>query len=496
MRAVTTAMFSPDPNGAPGAASALDARDIRPARGRVALAFVLLTLAALVLVPVLAQRRVDQLRATIEAAEPARTLINRLQFNLVREMASLNEVLLSGDRTYVQAFADARAAEDQILAELAVILPALGPGVQGQFETVRALTRVWHERAADPSAAYRSESGSAELPGRERQLFEEVLRQAGALDSAVVVAVGAGRRSIEATERAGIRLTLLLGALAFAAAVVVASLNRRVRRFAAESERRRLQAERALAESARAQLARVRLLRGITHDVKNPLGAAQGYAELLAMEVKGPILPEQAPLVEGVQRSISAALAIVADLLDVAHADSGELPVRRVGADLREVVEPIVADHRGEAETAGHVLSCECPRGIEVYTDALRVRQVLGNLLSNAIKYTPAPGRIHVHCRTGVERAARSGRWASVAVSDNGPGIPPDQHDAVFDEFTRLGDGTGKKGHGLGLAIARRVAALLGGDLTLEDGAAPGATFVLWLPLRKEEEEAEEEGKA
>ncbi|HEX6909290.1 MAG TPA: ATP-binding protein, partial [Longimicrobium sp.] len=74
-----------------------------------------------------------------------------------------------------------------------------------------------------------------------------------------------------------------------------------------------------------------------------------------------------------------------------------------------------------------------------------------------------------------------------VRVTDTGPGIPPEKRESIFDEFSRLHDGTGIQGHGLGLAISRRVARLLGGDLDVTGGEGEGATFSLWLPLRDED---------
>ena len=284
--------------------------------------------------------------------------------------------------------------------------------------------------------------------------------------------------------------TVVSGALALVAAAVVGALVLRLRRLADETERRRRQATDALEEAARAAEARQRLLRGITHDVKNPLGAARGYAELLSLGVKGPLNDEQVQLVNGVDRSIHSALAIISDLLDLARADSGGIQVQRVQVDLREIARNAVADHQAAAEAAGHRISARIPDAAPVatYTDPARVRQVLDNLISNAIKYTPAPGQITVGVNGKAGDTPFGRRAVSISVSDNGPGIPGEHREHVFNEFTRLDDSTDLKGHGLGLAIARRMARLLGGDLGLAETAAPGATFVLWLPQREQHE--------
>lgn len=300
------------------------------------------------------------------------------------------------------------------------------------------------------------------------------------------------------------RLSLLLGAMSIIAALLVGWSARRQRRLRkafqralVETSRQRGIAERRGDELERATEARARLLRGVTHDVKNPLGAARGYAELLEMGIKGPLLPEQLPLVKGVIRSIDAGLNIIADLLDLARADSGGLTLNRIELDLRTVLKEAAEAHRPAAQAAGHSVDINLPEDrITVYTDPGRVMQILGNLLSNAVKYTPAPGRIVVHC-DGVAHDGgepTKGRGITVAVSDTGPGIPVEQREAIFDEFTRLDDANPQKGNGLGLAIARRIARLLGGNLTVEEAAIGGASFILWLPLRQEDDPTPDDG--
>jgi signal transduction histidine kinase len=287
-------------------------------------------------------------------------------------------------------------------------------------------------------------------------------------------------------------MSAVLGPVALVAVLIVgwfASRQRRLRQqlqcALSDANRLRELAELHRDEIQRLTERRVKLIRGVTHDVKNPLGAAKGYAELLKLGIKAPVLPEQRPLLDGIQRTVDGALTMISDLLDLARADSGGLPVNRVDLELWALVRRVAMDHRSAAEAAGHTLEVRLPdRPCPVCTDPARVGQILENLISNAIKYTPAPGRITVTSGdAGGDDAAERAGWTAIAVSDTGPGISTDQREAIFDEFTRLDDGGAQKGHGLGLAIARRIARLLGGDLRVEDSAEGGAMFVLSLPI-------------
>jgi signal transduction histidine kinase len=151
---------------------------------------------------------------------------------------------------------------------------------------------------------------------------------------------------------------------------------------------------------------------------------------------------------------------------------------------LRDVVREAVEEHRAAAEAAGLTLVHADDKSETILvTDPARVTQVLGNLLSNAIKYTPAGGRVEVVTDLLGRRDAGDGARLAIHVADDGPGIPLDKHEEVFGEFTRLGSGD-KPGAGLGLSIARRIARMLGGDVTVSGGQNGGARFTLWLPLR------------
>ena len=445
---------------------------------RLPVGFVLLTLIALVAVPWAVQQRVAHLRDAIVGSEPARTLVLEWQFDLVLEMDAVSEMLLTGDSVQLATYARVTREERNVHEELLPLARGLGSDVLEKFTEARTLAEQWHARI-DDIELLRQRTAGRRLRQHpvERSLFEDVLGAVAAVDSAIVRQTARSREEIGRAERAGLVTTQVLGALALLSAIALFMLEARVRRFAEQAERRREEAAAALAETARSTEARNRLLRGITHDVKNPLGAARGYAELLAMGVKAPLAPEQLPLVQGVERSIDSALAIIADLLDLARVDSGGMTVNRVEVDLSELVHDAVTDFHAQAESTGHRIEAAARANVVVFTDPLRVRQVLDNLISNAIKYTPPPGQIRV--------SVQLGSAATIEVSDTGPGIPADRREAVFDEFMRLDERTTAKGHGLGLAIARGVARLLGGDLSIADTATPGATFVLSLPIRE-----------
>jgi|GEM_PF-1475761 len=227
---------------------------------------------------------------------------------------------------------------------------------------------------------------------------------------------------------------------------------------------------------------RSRLVRGFSHDLKNPLGAADGYAELLETGVFGELNERQEESVRRIRRALHIGMGLIGDLVELARSESGQLELDRTLIDMDGLIREVVEENRAAAEAASLELIVELPSRLEpVVTDAKRVRQILGNLLSNAIKYTTAGGRVTVSAQHSVVGPDdRPGQWLCVSVGDTGPGIPPEQQRLLFREFVRLtSEGTGS---GLGLAISHRIAHLLGGELTVESEAGRGSTFSLWLP--------------
>jgi signal transduction histidine kinase len=227
---------------------------------------------------------------------------------------------------------------------------------------------------------------------------------------------------------------------------------------------------------------RSRLIRGFSHDVKNPIGAADGYASLLSDGIYGELTPAQRDSVERMRRSIQTALALIRDLHELAAAETGHLTLTIEPVDVRELLRGLVEDYQATARAAGIELRDRVAAdATALSTSGMRVRQIVSNLISNAIKYTSGrtvtvSGRV---VSTGP--AGEKGPWMRIDVTDEGPGIPAEKQDFIFEEFSRI-DPEHKSGAGLGLAISRLLARALGGHLTVDSVVGIGSTFSLWLP--------------
>jgi signal transduction histidine kinase len=448
---------------------------------RLALAFVVLSLAALVTLPTLRYRRMAALRvASAQGPDLARSELDQVAASLARQMAALRGLVLTDDPRYRTEYQQAALDERKRYAAMAPAVQRVAgqaPETRQRLAELRLLSRHWHALVQREITTPQAPSRIARLR-TEEEVYDRTFAAVEALDESLARVAARQQAAIAREERHGLWSTAFLVGLALLSALVVEWLGWRMQRLAAQTQR-------ALSQTQMAMDAHNRLVRGVTHDIKNPLGAADGFAALLEMGAAGELSPPQEQHVKGVRRSLRGALRIIDDLLDLARADAGLLRVERAPVELAGLVSEVVEEHRGAAEAAGHTLSLSLPAPpLPVLTDAGRVRQVLGNLLSNAIKYTPSPG--HVGVRVDLAGGDGTPRRVEVSVEDSGPGIPPEEREDVFLEFHRLETGR-IKGHGVGLAISRRIARLLGGDLTAGEGEGGGAVFTLTLPAEEPE---------
>jgi signal transduction histidine kinase len=177
-----------------------------------------------------------------------------------------------------------------------------------------------------------------------------------------------------------------------------------------------------------------------------------------------------------VGRQVEALTRMTSDLLDAARLEAGAFELHRSEHDVREIVNAAVELY-AEA-TPRHDLRARLPDApVLVTCDRERLAQVLNNLVSNAFKYSPAGSRVEVSLAPAADHV-------DVAVTDEGDGIAPEDHEHIFQPFRRLAaTRSGAPGTGLGLAIASRLALAHGGSLAVDSSPGKGSTFTLRLPL-------------
>jgi signal transduction histidine kinase len=242
-----------------------------------------------------------------------------------------------------------------------------------------------------------------------------------------------------------------------------------------ESERR-LRLAREQAEEA--NRAKTDFLTTMSHELRTPLNAIAGYAQLLALGIRGPLTEEQRQDLERIEKSQRHLLSLINDILNFAKLEAGRVDfdiepveIRMVLGSVEALVMPLL--HAKNLRYDDRARACDAL----VLADEEKVRQILLNLLSNAIKFTSAGGTIEITCATEGDRV-------HVAVTDSGIGIAREKLGAIFEPFVQVERSLISKheGTGLGLSISRNLARAMGGDLVVESHPGRGARFTLSLP--------------
>ncbi len=249
-----------------------------------------------------------------------------------------------------------------------------------------------------------------------------------------------------------------------------ALLNERARRQARDLER-------AITE-------RSRFFASLSHELRTPINAVIGYNHLLQEKIFGDLGEQQMDALGKANRSAQHLLELVDDILDISKIEAGKLQIFPEQVELSALLRDTATSLQLQAREKGIYLDIEAPERVVVETDPARVRQIVLNLLSNAVKFTDDGG---VKVTLGTPDSGDGRGHVEVRVRDTGPGISAADRERVFDEFEQVGrnagpGGTGPGGTGLGLAISRRLAELLGGELRLESELGSGSTFILTLP--------------
>jgi signal transduction histidine kinase len=216
----------------------------------------------------------------------------------------------------------------------------------------------------------------------------------------------------------------------------------------------------------------------LAHELRNPLAPIRTAVRLLRERS----LPEaeREGAFDMMDRQLEQLVRLIDDLMDVSRITRGQITLRSQSIDLREAVRRAVETVERQAEERRQVLEIVLPESpLNIWGDLHRLSQVIGNLLDNAVKYSPEGGRISL-------LASAQGDEAVISVRDEGPGIPRDKLEQVFELFEQLGDAESRpaSGLGIGLALVRRIAGLHGGEaIARSRGQGRGTEMIVRLPL-------------
>ena len=262
-------------------------------------------------------------------------------------------------------------------------------------------------------------------------------------------------------------------------------------------------AERARGAAEAAAVAKSEFVATMSHELRTPLNAILGYLDLMELGLSGAVTELQRAQLARIRECGTHLTDLVGQVLDLADVEAARLPLDLEPGELSLAVEAALAVARPHAAARSVRLAVRCGGGADAgyVADHGRTRQIVVHLLSNAVKFTPVGGRVDVVCGTvpahaaplaltpaattsddEEEEAAR--RWAYVQVRDTGPGIAPADAERIFGPFVQLDQSRTRAsgGSGLGLTLARQLARLMGGDVTVESVAGRGSVFTLWLP--------------
>jgi PAS domain S-box-containing protein len=246
------------------------------------------------------------------------------------------------------------------------------------------------------------------------------------------------------------------------------------------SERQRVDDELAKARDAAeaANLAKSEFLANMSHEIRTPMGAILGFANMVVNKAQGK--DERVECARIIERNARHLLALINEILDLSKIEAREMKVERVECDLRALFSEIISVMRPRAAEKGLEFSVrfDGPMPRVLHSDPMRLRQIVINLLGNAIKFTDAGS---VRMRIADEGAGGPRIMLRVDVTDSGIGMSPDQLERLFRPFSQADQSITRKfgGTGLGLTISKRLAALLGGDISVISTIESGSTFTL-----------------
>jgi len=224
-------------------------------------------------------------------------------------------------------------------------------------------------------------------------------------------------------------------------------------------------------------------LANISHELRTPLTSILGFVEVLASGMDGRLTPSQATDVATIQASSRHLLELIDDLIDIASIEADRLQLLTEPVDVGSLVREAAESVRPLAGQKGILLEIEAPTAIDAVADPGRLREIVVHLVSNAVKFTPSGGRVRVVVAPAAsdDRRGVTPLGVEIRVQDSGVGIAADDQARIFEKFVRIADPS-MPGTGLGLTVARELARLHGGDLTVMSTVGLGSVFIVSIP--------------
>lgn len=229
-----------------------------------------------------------------------------------------------------------------------------------------------------------------------------------------------------------------------------------------------------------ANRSKTEFLANMSHEIRTPMTAILGYADLLLSEELDQ--EDTGEYLSVIKRNGQHLLTLINDILDLSKIEAGKMEIETLQSPLPEILDDVQKLMSGRAEDKGLTLKTTVGKGVptEVETDPVRLRQILVNLVGNAIKFTEA-GSIEVAVRYESDETSDQAAKLIIDVTDTGIGMTPEQSSKLFQPFVQADTSTTRKfgGTGLGLTISKRLAEMMGGDITLKSALNEGSTFTV-----------------
>jgi len=222
---------------------------------------------------------------------------------------------------------------------------------------------------------------------------------------------------------------------------------------------------------------RFEFIRVLGHELKAPLGAVEGYLELMKTKTLGDNLDSYMQFIERSSIRLQQMRKLIIDLLDMTRLESGKKSRNLVAVDLRKAAENAIELATPAANSRNISITLEAPTSLSVMADVGEIDMMLNNLISNAVKYNRDEGKVMVRLEQTADKI-------SVQVADTGIGMSVEEQQRLFKEFSRIKNAKTANilGSGLGLSILKRLAELYEGDISVESEPDKGTTFTLTIP--------------